>query len=785
METRAFSNRYRTVFHGLVLLVAVIASACAPSAHSSRRTISDAASLKALSPEDASLSIPAHLRGIVVAYDHDSRVLAVLDGKETVVVDTSRLQGETGFVSGQKVDFWGASALLGPVRIIKASGARVIGLVDWPHPKPVSPEDILLGKADAQWVRLDRVLVKSVTGEMGVFELPRQPTPIEAKLWNRDRDDYSGVVGARAVIYAIVLPVVDREGRVTGRRFLVSALRVQEDPPVTPSRPSAYEAALRAGNLPVLTKSAQVKDLSQQEAQKRYPIHLRAVVTYCAPESWYLSVQDETGGIYVENFLHYFSFDTGDLLDIKGVSDPGRFAPIVFSPSISVIGKAPLPAPEPVTVERLFTGKDENLLVQTEAMVRSAEYQSGTLHLDLASEARRFEADVTDPLKAGIGILPDSKVRITGVFRPHFTSRRQLVDVIISAASIAQVEVTEPAPLDPYSIQVQPLQSVMSFKPEDDTNRRIKIQGTVTYCRPGEFFYLTGEGQALRVETRQEDLLHPGDQVEVLGFPATGQYSPMLGSAVFRRIARGEPPVPAAIDASQAQSGDYDSWLVKLQGTLVDAAQTSHGESLIMRSGAFTFNVEFESGPDLKLPALRQGSLLEVTGICSIKTEPGKQPQGFYISVRSPNDVEIVKAATWWTLQRMLFLLVPMTVGVVLALLWVAALRRRVSKQTKIIRLKLEKEAELKEAAEAANRAKSEFLANMSHEIRTPMNGILGMAELALDTDNLDEQRECLGLVKYSAESLLSILNDILDFSKIEAGKLELDTTEFKLRDIV
>jgi len=549
----------------------------------------------------------------------------------------------------------------------------------------------------------------------------------------------------------------------------------------------------RHETLPTLTTAAAVHGLSPSEAKRRYPVRLRAVCVVCFPDWHGFFVNDGSTGVYVETKDQVLLTDkihSGSMLEIEGVSGPGEFAPVVDQALLRVVGESMVPPPRHVSLDHVSTGVEDGQWIEIEGIVRSA--HTGDTMLTLVVASGQLQVEVMTRRYSETIYLPliDARVRVRGATGPVFNQRRQLIGVTLYTPSLDQVRVLERAPADPFALPAKAVRSVFEYTPKAGAEHRVRIRGVITALWPGKAAFITDGTQGASVLDARTTSLEPGDIVDVIGFPALGDYTPTIHEATFRKLGSGPPPAPRSVTAADALSGDLDGDLVRIAGRLIAQKGTTDHYTFLLDSGGTLFSAILQS--DLagrQVHGWRDGSRLQLTGICVItETQASRHyrvPKAFQVLLRSPLDIRVVQSSSWWTPEHTLYAFAVSGVTALCVLFWVVALRRRVQHQTSTIQAQLVEAAALKEKAEAANLAKSAFLANMSHEIRTPMNGVLGVTELLLDGETVPEKRMYLGMLKNSGESLITIINDILDFSKIEAGKLDLDAVDFDLHALL
>ena len=455
--------------------------------------------------------------------------------------------------------------------------------------------------------------------------------------------------------------------------------------------------------LPLLTTAAAVRNLTVTQAAQQYPVKLRGVVTFYDDALFSRFIQDETAGIYLRE-TNVPALLPGQLVEVAGFTSPGEYAPVILPERVTIVGKAQLPAPRPVTFEQLASGKEDSQFVEVAGIVRSALVEEASKHylIELATGGGRLTVYGSDLPVAPAQTLVDSTVRIRGVCSSQFNRQRQLFAIRLLVPRAEDVAVEIPATSNPFDIPTQNISSLFQFTPQGTYGHRVKVSGIVTYFQPGSALYVQDGNYGLCVQTKSTQPLHLGERVEVLGFAAPGQYTPALQDAIYRRVGPGAAAVPTPINRDAALKGDYDCQLICLEAKLLSHAQDGREQSLVLETGGFIFHAYQQAEDGKAYARLENGSQVTVSGICLV--EPGDWQAGetwraksFRVLLRRPEDVVVLRPPPWWTLEKMLWIAGALAFVVLGAFAWIAALHRRVQEQTQTIRQQLTIEATLKE----------------------------------------------------------------------------------------
>jgi len=461
---------------------------------------------------------------------------------------------------------------------------------------------------------------------------------------------------------------------------------------------------------PELQTAQQARQLTPEQAARHYPVRLRGVLTFFDESQFYRFFQDDTAGIYLfpSDALTNAAPTTGALVEIEGQTSPGEYAPTITPQRVKLLGAGTFPPAKPVSYEALASGEEDSQFVEIHGIVRAVSLDAQTKYysVEIATGGGRLTALATQLPVRREEDLEDSTVKIRGVCVSRFNLQRQLFDLRLLVPRPADLVIETPAPRHPFDAPTRPIEKLLQFTPSGPYGHRVKVSGTVIYRRD-EALYIEDKTEGLYVETQQTNSLLPGDQVEVLGFPAKGEYNPMLQDAIFRKTGAGPLLAPDPVTADEALKGTHDCRLVRIEATVLDRTRYSREQFLVLQSGGFIFNAYLErKNVGVDFAYLQNDCKITVTGVCRIErgndwhVGPDWRTKSFRILLRSAGDILVLQRPPWWNLQKLLWMMGLLCVIVLVVLMWAGVLRRRVQKQTKIIREQLQTEAALKERYE-------------------------------------------------------------------------------------
>ncbi|HEY7615681.1 MAG TPA: sensor histidine kinase [Terriglobales bacterium] len=446
--------------------------------------------------------------------------------------------------------------------------------------------------------------------------------------------------------------------------------------------------------LPTLTHADEIRHLSAEQAALGYPVRIRGVITDDVPAPDFF-VQDSTAGVYVEGdksaaFPHHL----GDLVEVDGVTGPGKFAPVIRESGTRVLGKGTLPKARLYSFSELANGQLDSQWAQVRGIVRSVSidrtsWRETILAMNVASGSGQLKVRVPIIREQDFSYWVDSEVLIEGVCGSIFNSDRQLLAVLFYVPRLSFIKMEAPAREVPFT-------ALLRFSPDQGARHRVRVRGVVAHQQPGYALFIQNQGKGLRVLTQQDTMVKAGDVVDVLGFPAMGESVPVLEDAAFHRVSQEASPQPVPLDLS-ASWERYDGALVTSDFRLLQKQQPPEGLTFLLQQNDIVISASL-AGDSERLRSLPLNSELRVTGICLVRSGGNwRVPESLRLLVRSEQDVAVLRAPSWWNFRHVAWLL-GITAGVLLLVMaWVVVLRKQIRQQMDIIRQKLRAGAVLEE----------------------------------------------------------------------------------------
>lgn len=677
---RARPGRRRRVIFLASVLLWVAASGCtrfSPSAPSGPLTTVE--QVRRLTREEAAAQPPVRLRGTLTYVDGQLEEFFLQDS--TGGFRSDNISDSLLLDAGSFVELTGTATEGGLSPAGTAEQVRLIRSVVLPQAVRAGPRDLVSGKLQYRFIQMEGRVQSAAIDDSGRLVLMVDSESRAVKVLVRNDlggVNYRAYPGAKVQVCGVLAANTDVTGAIRELRLYVHSAR--ELTVVTPALPVA-EGPREQSSLPTLTTVAEVHSLSEDQARLSYPVRLRAVVTFFAPMGRMLTVQDGTDGIYVwVGSAEIPPLRVGQLLEVEGFSGPGDFAPVVASPRIRVLGEQAMPEPLRMDTARLQSNPPDSRWLEASGTVSSIGSLNGLAAIGIRSEGRNLVVEVAYPGGLPQGLLY-SRIRFQGVLSPIFNRRRQLlaVHVRVPGPKFIQVEAPPPSPLALRSIA-----QLRQFSPGAGLDEVSRIRGTVMLTHPTGPTYIRDATGGAEIENHVPSHLTIGDVVEATGFADTNMVSPVLRDAELVKVGHAAEPQAQLCTIPNLLEDRWDPRLVALDGFLVDTVTGGADRRLVLHAGGTLFNARMEGG---RLPALRNGSLVRVTGVVSYDT-PGRRlvPRGFTILLRSAADVTVLRDASWWTAERAIQLVGILAAMVLAGVAWVSILRRRVRLQTADLR---------------------------------------------------------------------------------------------------